>query len=92
MNDNSLKDIKYKRVKLYWDELSRHRIDPDTSLDFMEYTFCVSREYLMQIIKGYHSSDDKVVLEHADLDLQCIDAFARKLYKTAKSDRQMKLF
>lgn len=86
------KDTKYKRIVLYYDELTRHRVDYNTALDFMGYVFSVSREYLVQIIKDYHKYNKDIQLEHADIDLICIDSFVKKLFREARNNRQLELF
>lgn len=91
MLNGASKDIKYKRIVFYYDELTRHRIDYETALQFMEYQFNVSRNYLVQIIKDYHKYNKAIKLEHADIDTKAIEAFVQKLFKKAKDDRQMEL-
>lgn len=89
---NCNKDTKYKRIVFYYDELTRHKVDYNTALEFMCYMFSVSREYLVQIIKNYHHYNKEVKLEHADLDLKVIDAFVQKLFREARNNRQLDLF
>ncbi|MDZ4212312.1 MAG: hypothetical protein U1C59_11440 [Methylotenera sp.] len=80
-------DIKCQRIMFFYTELSRHNIDIDAALKFMEYVFNVRAPWLMRIVKGYVPYDATPALEHSDVDLQTIDAFVRKLYKQAKAAR-----
>lgn len=91
MLNNASKSIKYKRIVFYYDELTRHRVDYDTALAFMEYVFSVSRNYLVQIVKENSQQHKDVRLEHSDIDVKAIEAFVQKLFKNARDTRQMKL-
>ncbi|MDO9255429.1 MAG: hypothetical protein Q7U54_07955 [Bacteroidales bacterium] len=87
LNDVS-KQIKYKRILFYWGELARHRVDIDTALDFMQYMFSVSKDYIVQIVKGYYDFDKTVALDHSDIDILVIEAFVQKLFKQARNNRR----
>lgn len=82
-----LTDVKCQRIMFFYSELSRHNIDIDVALKFMEYVFGVRAPWLMRIVKGYVPFDSTLPLEHADVDLLTIDAFVRKLYRQAKTER-----
>ena len=90
MLNNASKSIKYKRIVFYYDELTRHRVDMDTALAFMEYVFSVSRNYLVQIVKDGNLYKD-IKLDHADIDVKAIEAYVQKLFKQARDNRQMEL-
>lgn len=79
-------DIKFQRIVFFYDELSRHNIDFDVAVKFMEYVFNVSAPWITRVIKGYVPFE-RVQLEHSDIDIQMIDSFVRKLYKQAKASR-----
>lgn len=79
-------DIKFQRIVFFYDELSRHNIDFDVAVKFMEYVFNVRAPWITRVIKGYVPFE-KVALEHNDIDIQMIDAFVRKLYKQARAER-----
>lgn len=72
---------------LYYDELSRHKVDIDAALEFMEYVFSVRSNWITRIVKG-SVEFNKVDLPHGDIDLMCIDAYVQKLFKQAKKDRK----
>ena len=91
MLNNSSKNIKYRRVLFFYDELTRHRVDYETALGFMEYIFGVSRGYLVQIIKGCHKYDEDTVMEHRDVDIKTIEVYVQKLYRDARDKRQVEL-
>lgn len=81
-----LNDVKFTRIMYYYTELSRHNIDIDVALKYMEYVFGVKSQWIMRIVKGYVTYID-VPLEHDDIDAYTIDAFVRKLYKQAVTER-----
>lgn len=81
-----LNDIKFTRIMYYYTELSRHNIDIDVALKFMEYIFGVKSQWIMRIVKGYVSFTE-APLEHDDIDAYTVDTFVRKLYKQAVAER-----
>jgi len=85
-----INDIKFQRIVFFYDELSRHNIDFDVAVKFMEYVFNVSPAWITKIIKGYVPFEPSR-LEHSDIDCQTIDAFVRKLYKKARTERLQSL-
>jgi len=83
------KDQKHLRILIYYRELSRHKIEYDECLKFMSYQFTVSVPWLIKIIKTYSENDlAEVKLEHIDLDMIMIDAFANKLFREARKERK----
>ena len=88
--EDALIDIKRQRVLLYWNELSRHKVDIEVALGFMSYTFHVRQSWIIRIIKTQRKKES-IVLEHQDLDFQLIDAFVDKLHKKAKKERCKKV-
>ncbi len=84
-------DVKYRRMMFYYDELSRHNIDIEQVLQFMEYIFDVKRTWIMRVVKGHVPFDRDAKLEHLDLDAKMIDAFVLKLFNKAKKERSSTL-
>jgi hypothetical protein len=82
MCDKTSKNTKCTRIAYYWDELSKHGIDPEISLSYMEYVFNVKRTWILRIIKGYVIYS-KVELPHPEIESANVDAFVQKLYKNA---------
>ena len=80
------KQIKYRRILYYYDELSRHKIDIDTAIEFMEYMFNVRPVWIMTIVKNSNRYND-LPLPHRDVDDTAIDSFVRKLYREARKQR-----
>lgn len=88
MQRPELKQEKHKRIMMFYDELTRHKIDYQESLKFMSYIFGVSQGYITVILKSFKLADfANVKLEHWDLDLKMIDSYALKLYANAKKMR-----
>jgi hypothetical protein len=86
------KDIKRLRILKLYQELSRHKIDYEECLKFMSYQFCLAIPYLIYIIKNNRIEDfSETTLDHFDLDLKLIDAFANKLFVEAKKERKEQL-
>lgn len=86
MRSSMRQDIKCTRIVYYWDELSRHGIDSEVALEFMEYQFNVNRAWILKIIKGYvHYKKTK--LSHPEIEASTVDAFVQKLFKCAQHNR-----
>jgi hypothetical protein len=82
-------EIKRLRILKYYQELTRHKIDYDECLKFMSYEFNMIIPCLIRIIKKYNETDfTDTKLEHFDIDLITIDAFANKLFKEARKERK----
>ena len=90
MQNEELKLIKQQRILLYWNELGRHRVEPDACFEFMEYQFSVKRRTLLRIVKG-SLPRNKTKLDHPDIDLITIEAFVKKLFNAAKKERYRKI-
>ena len=86
MCDKTSKDTKCTRIAFYWDELSKHGIDPEISLSYMEYVFNVKRARILRIIKGYVYYK-KVELPHPEIESANVDAFVRKLFRSAHNQQ-----
>lgn len=89
MYEKTSKDTKCTRVAFYWDELTKHGIDPEISLNYMEYVFHVKRARILRIIKGYVNYT-KVELPHSEIESANVDAFVRKLFRSAHNDHYKK--
>jgi hypothetical protein len=90
MQRPELKKIKHKRILMFYDELTSHKIDYQESLKFMSYVFGVSQGYITVILKSFKLTEfTGVKLEHWDLDLKMIDSYALKLYAQAKKMRNI---
>lgn len=86
MRNSMRQNLKCTRIAFYWDELSRHGIDSEIALEFMEYQFCVNRSWILKIIKGYVHY--KVIdLPHPEIETGTIDAFVQKLFRSAQRER-----
>ena len=96
MRDKDRQRIKEKRILVYWQELTRLRIDPDASIEIIRYMFSIQERWIMEIIRRDINDYDDIELSHIDLEIQLIDAYAQKNIKQAQEDRlglvQGKLF
>jgi hypothetical protein len=50
MRDKDRQRIKEKRILVYWQELTRLRIDPDASIEIIRYMFSIQERWIMEII------------------------------------------
>lgn len=90
MTRQDLINLKCTRIMLYYDELSRHKVDISAALEFMEYIFNVQGSWVMRIVKGAVNYES-VILSNTDIDLMVIDAYVKKLHRKAVSERQYKI-
>ena len=96
MRNKDRQRIKEKRILVYWQELTRLRIEPDASIEIIRYMFSIQERWIMEIIRRDISEYKDVELRHIDLEIQLIDAYAQKNIKQAQEARlvavQGKLF
>lgn len=90
-----LKDIKIKRILLYYSELQRLKVDHETSMQIMEYQFGVSDKWIEELLRKYDITEFKDVrLDYVEVDIITIDKFVSNIRSNARKKRreQLELF
>lgn len=90
-----LKDIKIKRILLYYSELQRLKVDHETSMQIMEYQFGVSDKWIEELLRKYDIEEFKEVrLDYVEVDIITIDKFVSNIRSNARKSRreQLELF
>ena len=86
-----IKNIKVRRILLYYSELERFKISHSGSLQLIQYIFSISERWIEEILRNNNIDDYKdIKLEHQDIDLVIIDAYVKKLNKAALKQRKIK--
>lgn len=96
MRTSESQRIKEKRILMYWQQLTELRIDTDASIELIRYVFSIEEAWILRLIRKDIEEYDDIELLHMDLEIELIDAFAKKNIKLAQEARlgavQGKLF
>ena len=79
--------LKLKKCIMY-NELGKYKIEIDVILSFLEYEFCIQRDWLVRIIKTQNKT---LKLTHNDIDRITVAAFVKKIYKQVDKQVEKKI-
>ena len=88
MRRNDLQRVKIKRILMYYNELEKHQICHDGSLQLISYIFCVSGRWIEEILRKYDINDfADIELNYINIDTIIIDAYVDNLHKKVRKQR-----